>query len=145
MTRSFEIRPDRDEGTDRKVLSQLRNRFLILNEGRLGRANEGLSSRQQSALSLLPLLFHVNHPLLPGYVSGTPPAGVSNYEPGAQALTEAQRLTRSFSYKPRRGNPAQPIHGIFLMGSLGTLAQADQSDMDVWICHDPLLLAGEKP
>lgn len=21
------------------------------------------------------------------------------------------------------------------MGSLGTLAQADQSDMDVWVCH----------
>src|SRR6195952_6135618 len=98
MTRSFEIRPDLDEGIDRKVLSQLRNRFLTLNEGRLGRANEGLSSRQQSVLSLLPLFFHVNHPLLPGYVSGTTTAGVSNYEPDASALAEAQRLTRSFSY-----------------------------------------------
>ncbi len=136
MTRSFEIRPDLDEGIDRKVLSQLRNRFLTLNAGRLGRANEGLSTRQQSVLALLPLFFHVNHPLLPGYVSSATPAGVSNYEPDAQALAEAQRLTRSFSYKPRRGNPSQPIHGIFLMGSLGTLAQADQSDMDVWICHD---------
>jgi len=136
MTRSFEIRPDLDEGIDRKVLSQLRNRFLTLNEGRLARANEGLSTRQQSVLALLPLFFHVNHPLLPGYVSGATPAGVSHYEPDAQALAEAQRLTRSFSYKPRRGNPPQPIHGIFLMGSLGTLAQADQSDMDVWVCHD---------
>jgi len=136
MTHSFEIRPDLDEGIDRKVLSQLRNRFLTLNAGRLGRANEGLSTRQQSVLALLPLFFHVNHPLLPGYVSSATPAGVSNYEPDAQALAEAQRLTRSFSYKPRRGNPSQPIHGIFLMGSLGTLAQADQSDMDVWICHD---------
>jgi adenylate cyclase class 1 len=143
MTRSFEIRPDLDEGIDRKVLSQLRNRFLTLNEGRLGRANEGLSTRQQSVLTLLPLFFHVNHPLLPGYVSGATPAGVSNYEPDAQALAEAQRLTRSFSYRPRRGNPPQPIHGIFLMGSLGTLAQADQSDMDVWICHDTNLSSEE--
>lgn len=137
MTRTHEIRPDLDEGIDRKVLAQLRARFMALNEGRMARAVEGLTPRQQSVLTLLPLFFHVNHPLLPGYVSGSTPAGLSNFEPDAQALTEAQRLTRSFSYKARHGNPPQPIHGLFLMGSLGTLAQADQSDMDVWVCHAP--------
>lgn len=137
MTRTHEIRPDLDEGIDRKVLAQLRARFMALNAGRMARAVEGLTPRQQSVLTLLPLFFHVNHPLLPGYVSSSTPAGLSNFEPDAQALTEAQRLTRSFSYKPRHGNPPQPIHGLFLMGSLGTLAQADQSDMDVWVCHAP--------
>ena len=143
MTRTHEIRPDLDEGIDRKVLSQLRARFLKLNEGRMARAMEGLSPRQQGVLNLLPLFFHVNHPLLPGYVSGSTPAGLSNYEPDAQALAEAQRLTRSFSYKARHGNPPRPIHGLFLMGSLGTLAQADQSDMDVWVCHAPDLSDSE--
>lgn len=110
MTRTHEIRPDLDEGIDRKVLSQLRTRFLKLNAGRLGRALEGLSTRQQGVLTLLPLFFHVNHPLLPGYVSGSTPAGLSNYEPDATTLAEAQRLTRSFSYKPRHGsNPPRPI------------------------------------
>lgn len=137
MPHTHEIRPDLDEGIDRKVLSQLRARFLILNEGRMARAMEGLSARQQLVLNLLPLFFHVNHPLLPGYVSGATPAGLSNYEPDPQVLAEAQRLTRSFSYKARHGNPPRPIHGLFLMGSLGTLAQADQSDMDVWVCHAP--------
>lgn len=137
MPHTHEIRPDLDEGIDRKVLSQLRARFLTLNAGRMARAMEGLSARQQLVLNLLPLFFHVNHPLLPGYVSGATPAGLSNYEPDPQALAEAQRLTRSFSYKPRHGNPPRPIHGLFLMGSLGTLAQADQSDMDVWVCHAP--------
>lgn len=135
MTRTHEIRPDLDEGIDRKVLTQLRARFMALNEGRMARAVEGLTPRQQGVLTLLPLFFHVNHPLLPGYVSSSTPAGLSNFEPDAQALAEAQRLTRSFSYKPRHGNPPRPIHGLFLMGSLGTLAQADQSDMDVWVCH----------
>src|SRR5471032_3585319 len=139
MTRTHEIRPDLDEGIDRKVLAQLRARFMGLNEGRMARAVEGLTPRQQSVLMLLPLFFHVNHPLLPGYVSGSTPAGLSNFEPDAQALTEAQRLTRSFSYKPRHGNPPRPILGLYLMGSLGTLAQADQSDMDVWVCHSPEL------
>lgn len=144
MTRTHEIRPDLDEGIDRKVLSQLRSRFLKLNDGRMARAMEGLSTRQQGVLTLLPLFFHVNHPLLPGYVSGSTPAGLSNYEPDANTLAEAQRLTRSFSYKPRhRNNPPRPIHGLFLMGSLGTLAQADQSDMDVWVCHAPDLSENE--
>lgn len=138
MTRNHEIRPDLDEGIDRKVLNQLRARFLKLNTVRMERALEGLSPRQQGVLTLLPLFFHVNHPLLPGYVSGSTPAGLSNYEPDANILAEAQRLTRSFSYKPRHGsNPPRPILGLFLMGSLGTLAQADQSDMDVWVCHGP--------
>ena len=144
MTRTHEIRPDLDEGIDRKVLSQLRARFLTLNEGRMARAMEGLSPRQQTVLTLLPLFFHVNHPLLPGYVSGSTPAGLSNFEPDANPLAEAQRLTRSFSYKPRHGsNPPRPIHGLFLMGSLGTLAQAEQSDMDVWVCHAPDLNESE--
>ncbi|KIH81021.1 class I adenylate cyclase [Pseudomonas batumici] len=143
MTRTHEIRPNLDEGIDRKVLSQLRARFLKLNQGRLDRALEGLSPRQQVVLNLLPLFFHVNHPLLPGYVSGSTPAGLSGYEPDELALAEAQRLTRSFSYKTRHGNPPRPIHGLFLMGSLGTLAQAEQSDMDVWVCHASELSPGE--
>src|SRR3990167_11003910 len=64
MSRTQEIRPDIDEGIDRKVLSQLRARFLKLNQGRLQRAMQALSTRQQLVLKLLPLLFHVNHPLL---------------------------------------------------------------------------------
>lgn len=139
MTRTQEIRPDINDGIDRKVLAQLRARFLKVNSGRLARAMQALSTRQQLALKLLPLLLHVNHPLLPGYVSSTAPAGLSGFEPSDELLAEAARLTRSFIYKPRRGNPALPIHGLFLMGSLGTVAQAEQSDMDLWVCHSPAL------
>ncbi len=143
MTRNSEIRPDLDQGIDREVLARLRTRFMTLSNGRLSRALEGLSTRQQSVLNLLPLFFHVNHPLLPGYVSGSTPAGVSSYQPSALALTEAQRLTRSFSYKAQLGTARLPIHGLFLMGSLGTLAQAEESDMDVWVCHDSELTLSE--
>lgn len=141
MTRTQEIRPDINDGIDRKVLAQLRARFLKVNDGRLQRATQALSTRQQLVLKLLPLLFHVNHPLLPGYVSGSTPAGLSGFEPDDALLAEATRLTRSFSYKPRRSQSPLPIHGLFLMGSLGTVAQAEQSDMDLWVCHDPHLPA----
>lgn len=143
MTRTHEIRPDINDGIDRKVMAQLRARFLKINGGRLGRAMQALSTRQQLVLKLLPLLFHVNHPLLPGYVSTSTPAGLSGFEPDDDLLAEAQRLTRSFTYKTRRGvaggKAPTPIHGLFLMGSLGTVAQAEQSDMDLWVCHDPEL------
>ncbi|WP_181296427.1 class I adenylate cyclase [Pseudomonas sp. Q2-TVG4-2] len=137
MTRHQEIRPVLEEGIDRKVLGALRERFLSVNSGRLERTRLAMSPRQQAVLKLLPLLFHVNHPILPGYVSGTAPAGLSGFEPDAETLAEAQRLSRSFSYKPLRGKPPQPILGLFLMGSLGTVAQDEQSDLDVWVCHDP--------
>jgi adenylate cyclase class 1 len=148
MSRSHEIRPDIDDGIDRKVLKQLRARYLEVNDGRLQRAMQMLSTRQQLVLRLMPLLFHVNHPLLPGYVSGATPAGLSGFQPDEQILAEAQRLTRSFAYRERSGNPLagkppQPIHGLFLMGSLGTVAQAEQSDMDIWVCHAAELGAAE--
>jgi adenylate cyclase class 1 len=139
MSFNQEIRPDIEDGIDRKVLTQLRGRFLKVNSGRLARAMQGLSTRQQWVLKLLPLLFHVNHPLLPGYVSSSTPAGLCGFEPDAELLGETQRLTRSFVYKAYRGKPQLPLHGLFLMGSLGTLAQAEQSDMDLWVCHAPQL------
>lgn len=141
MSRNQDIQLDINDGIDRKTLSQLKARFLSISAGRLERAMEALSTRQQMVLKLLPLLFHVNHPLLPGFTSTNTPAGLSGYEPSEHILAEAQRLTRSFQYKPARGKVAQPIYGLFLMGSLGTLAQADNSDMDVWVCHDPSLTA----
>lgn len=137
MTFTHEIRPDIDDGIDRKVLARLRKRFLAINQGRLERATAALSSRQQLVLRLLPLLLDVNHPLLPGYVSGATPAGLCGFVPDDELLAEAQRLTRSFSYKPRRGEVDLPIHGLFLMGSLGTVAQEERSDLDLWVCHAP--------
>ena len=138
MTRPHKVRPAQSEGIDRQILSQLRGRFLAVNQYRRARAIEGLAPRQQTLLSLLALLFHVNHPQLPGYVSACTPAGVSGYEPDASTLTAAQRLAGVFSYtRCCLPSPGRPIHGLFLMGSLGSLAQTDQNDMDVWICHAP--------
>ena len=103
MSRSHEIRPDIDDGIDRKVLKQLRARYLSVNDGRLQRAMQMLSTRQQLVLRLMPLLFHVNHPLLPGYVSGPTPAGLSGFTPDDRVLAEAQPLSRPFAYHERTG------------------------------------------
>ncbi|AIR89005.1 class I adenylate cyclase [Pseudomonas cremoricolorata] len=143
MNHPHEIRPDLEQGIDRKVLAALRERFLQLSHGRLARAREGLSTRQQQVLTLLPLLLHINHPLLPGYVSGMTPAGIAGFLPSIQVLAEVQRLTRTFSYKPYPRDRPCPLTGLYLMGSMGTLAQAEQSDMDLWLCHSSTLSDAE--
>ena len=113
MTRTQHIHLVLEEGIDRKVLATLRTRFLAVNAARLERALAAMSTRQQQVLKLLPLLFHVNHPILPGYISATTPAGLANFEPDAEQLAEAQRLSRSFAYKPVRGRHLSRFSACF--------------------------------
>lgn len=120
------------DGVDRKSLTQLRDRFLVVNHGRLERWQAGVGDRQRQFLTLLPLLLHVNHPMMPGYVSGQCPSTLHGYQPSEDVLHEAKLLARSFQFvnRPR----AADILSVFLMGSCGTIAQAPGSDLDLWIC-----------
>ena len=45
--------------------------FLAINRGRLRRVEDKLTPRQRDFLDILPVLFHINHPLLPGYISAS--------------------------------------------------------------------------
>lgn len=123
-----------DRGVDRKNLNIIRERFLRVNAARLSRTKSSLSARQEVFLDLLPLLFHVNHPILPGYVTRETPSGVVNYHPSKSDVLKAQRLARSFNYQ-RQPNHRPAITGLYLMGSCGTVAQSEKSDLDIWVCH----------
>ncbi len=134
------LSPDFSEGVDRKLLKQVRDRFLKINEERLGRALQSMSLRQQDILEVLPLLLHVNHALLPGYVSKQAPCGLAGYEPSKAALSIARSFSQTFRYRrDRRSDPA--VHSLFMMGSTGTLAHSESSDVDLWLCHSPELSA----
>ncbi len=113
----------------------IKQRFVRLNRARLERVNSDLRPSQRDFVQLLPLLFHVNHPILPGYVSKTTPVGVPEYLPGKETLAAARRLSKSFSWK-KRAYRRFDIHGLYLMGSTGTIAYSDKSDFDIWVVHD---------
>lgn len=116
----------------------VKHRFMLLNKARLKKAYSALNEKQGDLLTLLPLLFHANHPLLPGYVNRETPVGVWDYEPDATTLSLARTMTRSFSYrKSTRKHFA--VHAIYFMGSTGTVAHSEGSDFDFWLCHDPEL------
>ncbi|WP_250655662.1 class I adenylate cyclase [Alkalimarinus coralli] len=128
------IQPDYREGVDRKQLNILRDRFLKVNQSRLERTQQALPLRHQTTLDLLALFFQVNHPLLPGYVSRDTPRGVANYVPDKRVLQAARRFSKTFKYKSeKRLRP--DIVSLFMMGSIGTIAQSEVSDIDIWLCH----------
>ncbi|MEN8802938.1 MAG: class I adenylate cyclase, partial [Thiogranum sp.] len=121
---------------DALELRAIKRRFMALNKDRLRRVQECLNTRQRVFIRLLPLLFHINHPMLPGYLSNKTPCGVCDYSPGKRCIQSARKLAKSFSYQ-RRAQRRYSIHALYLMGSTGTIAYSKSSDFDVWICHRP--------
>ncbi len=122
-------------------LQTIKHRFKRLNQLREQRVQEFLQPRQQVFLDLLPLLFHCNFPMLPGFISSSTPAGIPEYHPGIQTINAAKQLAKNFNY-PRVASHIYPIEGLFLMGSVGSIAFSKTSDMDIWLCHQSGLLAG---
>ena len=124
-----------EDGLDRQNLSQLRQRFLTINNDRLARLRDALSERQRLFIDVLPLLFHTNHPMMPGYISSTAPSGVSNYRPDSNDIKLGRAIARSFTHSLNTAN--EDIYGIYVMGSVGTIAQSNNSDLDIWLCYKP--------
>ncbi len=134
MTQLKELTPDLAEGIDRKTLKTLKQRFLEVNDGRLERMMAALSGRHQTFIEALPILLHLNHPALPGYISGKTPHGIQGYTPQKNHLHAVSTLARSFRYRKNRIE-SPSIESIYLMGSTGTVAHSESSDMDFWLCH----------
>ncbi|WP_432742603.1 class I adenylate cyclase [Methylobacter sp. G7] len=122
------------EEISRQDLQTIKKRFKQLNQLRAQRIQEFLQPRQRIFLELLPLLFHGNFAMLPGFISSTTPAGISEYKPDIQTINAARQFARNFNYS---WAPAHiySIEGLFLMGSVGSVAFSKTSDMDIWLCH----------
>ena len=122
------------ESLDRNQLQQVRENYLALNAYRLQFAREIFPDNQRLYIDLLPALLHFNHPMLPGYCDRKTPAGVYQYQASERTRQRLQRLAKSF--QPNRNKNQRPdILSVFTMGSLGSVAQNSQSDIDVWLCY----------
>ncbi len=127
---------DDDLAVDALEIKAVKRRFMALNQDRLKRVVEAMRERQRDFLDLLPLLYHINHPMLPGFISTSTPCGISDFTPSKRSIDAGRRLAQSFSYQ-RRALPRYDIYAIYLMGSSGTIAYSEKSDFDIWICHRP--------
>ncbi len=109
-------------------------RFIQLNQSRLQRIQSFLKPEQRIFLDLLPLLFHQNNASLPGFVSFDTVAGIANYAPSEYTHTQAKSITENYTFHcPMLENP--PLLGLYLMGSVSSIAFAQHSDIDIWLCH----------
>lgn len=122
--------------------NDIRQRFLHINSLRLARMRESLANRHGMVLDVLPLLFHTNHPMMPGFVKSTSPAKIANYHPSKDELFASKFVARSFTYRPQP-NKKSDITGLYIMGSVGSIAQSEHSDLDIWVCHSPSLCSYE--
>ena len=96
-----------DRGITHDGLELVRDRFLKLNRERMLRTRTALLPRQQIFLDLLPLLIHINHPILPGYNSQSAPCGIDGYQPDdADAGAGAQKHCPQHGIPARRSIPA---------------------------------------
>lgn len=116
----------------------IKRQFLQFNQERLHRLQIKLNTDQQTFIELLPLLFHVNRPKLPGFVADNSPVGISNYRPTEATLNLAKTYDSAFAYT-HTATPDEAVYSIFIMGSIGTIAYTADSDLDFWLCHHPEL------
>ncbi len=142
--------PRSDKATDGTTLQDahrlaaIATRFRDHHAQRLTRAAARLPPRQRLALQALPVLYHRNHPALPGYLGPDVPSGIAGYRPDRDAVAALRRLARG--YRPEREPPSRhDLHSVFIMGSGGTTGQGRDSDLDIWVCCDALLHASLWP
>ncbi|MDU8923466.1 class I adenylate cyclase [Pasteurellaceae bacterium LIM206] len=116
-----------------------------LRQIRIRKALDGSSAEFRHVFQLLTLLLHLNHPTLPGYVEHAP-AGISAFKLSVyqQDFLAKQfpninfRQLEDFSFKQTE---ERQIYGIYVMGSIATIMQTAQSDLDTWVCYNPSLPA----
>ena len=109
-------------------------RFLKQNKLSLLAAFDVFKPEQADFFLLLPLLIHENIPMTEtGKVSSDTPCGVADYLPSNETKTVGERYLGMANTIIRRHAEPQ-IQAVYSMGSVGSLAQTAESDIDYWIC-----------
>ena len=111
-------------------------RFMHNNKRRLDWAREKFGTEKSRFLKLAPYLLHtevfehVNDiPLLP--IS----CCMSRYQPDLKTLELAERYFERVELPEHIHDPVL-LHGLYTIGSVGSIAQTQSSDMDLWVCYD---------
>lgn len=120
-----------------------RNRQFFNNYTRLRRqyAYEVSPERGAVAFEIIPALLNLNEPHLPGYVpegaKGCGICGMNISQDVRKAIYDYFPETRNRLNAYRNQFTSRPsIESLFLMGSIGTVAQTGKSDFDYWVCVD---------
>jgi len=121
-------------------IETLKQRLDAINQLRVDRALAAMGPAFQQVYSLLPILLHYNHPLMPGYLDGNVPRGICLYTPDATQYNYLDGLKRQHDIElPILPGGELPITGLYSMGSTSSVGQSCSSDLDIWVCHQSWL------
>lgn len=130
-------------------IETLKQRLDAINQLRLERATSLMSDAFKQVYSLIPVLLHYHHPMMPGYIKGDVPHGVCFFIPDeAQQFWINDLDSQLTGVLPDVSSPTSngelPITGIYSMGSTSSIGQSCSSDLDIWVCHQSWLDSDEK-
>ncbi|MCG8616263.1 MAG: class I adenylate cyclase [Desulfobacterales bacterium] len=98
---------------------------------------------QADFFQLLPILIHENLEIPDvEYMAVGTPCGISDYLPTLETLAVAEKYLGK-GRVPFRRSVSPYIQGLFSMGSVGSLAQTTESDIDYWVCIDEHIMDRE--
>lgn len=120
-----------------KVIKAARERFLAINQERMARCGEFMTIRQRDICNVLPVLLHMNHPDLPGYISDGTPSGIMNYSPRRDQIFSTQELMRAFSFFGVKITRRELV-GLYLVGRSATVASDENGLLEFWVCYTGL-------
>ena len=92
-----------------------------------------MNENEVNVFQAFPLLFQFNHPTLPGYINGSVPIGIQEY----QITEKHEQLFNEFFHvkQPASNEQAPELLGLYAMGSTSSVGQSSESDFDIWICY----------
>ncbi len=114
-----------------------KRKFQTYNVSRLQEFKNSLSSNSIIELiDSLPLLIINNQPELPGYIENYKPICIYGYASTSKSANFLKRKFPKATIATAFGD-ARPLIELFaIMGSAGSIAYNEESDIDYWICID---------
>jgi adenylate cyclase, class 1 len=120
-----------------ETIKKNRDSFIAYNIAHLREVIRYLSTEKFELFHTLPFLLHVNSPEFPGYVADP------DCKYGIHGFLDSgfwKLALKHFKFSEKKLFPCLAkkyhIQGLYLMGSSGTLAQGDHSDLDYWVLVD---------
>jgi adenylate cyclase class 1 len=128
-------------------MDRQREIFIRHNEQARERALDAFRAEQADLFELVPLLIHLTQRILPiekksedSYLTENmmlknASSGISNYTPSPKTVRLARKYLRVDKLLLLPGKECH-IEALFTIGSVGTIAQSAESDLDYWVCVD---------
>lgn len=119
-------------------------KFLNQNKLSLLTAFDMFKPSQADFFQVIPLLLHENVQIPDARsIHSQTPCGIADYLPSKSALRILKKFANSHTLKANR-NVSPYIEGVFTMGSVGSLAQTQESDIDYWICINEEIMSAHE-